>query len=91
MEQYFAELNTLKKDEIDKIQRTKMLNFATKNWMKARHLNKAKLQYLFFPEELYKHCEINDLFKGFDKDQSEGIEVSELVRMFKDNNIQLDK
>jgi len=66
MEQHSAELNALTKDEIDKFKRTSMHNKVTMNWLKTHHVDKAKLQYLFFPEELYKHCEINDLFRGFD-------------------------
>lgn len=68
-----------------------MHNLVTMRWLKTRHINKAKKQYLFFPEELHKHYEINELFRGFDTNQSEGIDIRELVSMFKDNKINLDK
>jgi len=68
-----------------------MHNFATMAWLRSRYVEKAKLQYLFFPEELHKHYEINQLFRGFDYDESNGIEISELINMFKDNNVFLDR
>lgn len=91
MDSHFAELNVLNKDAIEKFERTKIHSASTMTWLRTRCALKAKLRYLFFPEELNKHCEINDLFRGFDADGSGTIDPSELVNMFKDNGIFLSK
>ncbi|EAR97473.2 EF-hand protein (macronuclear) [Tetrahymena thermophila SB210] len=91
MEKHLEYLNQLDKNEIDNFKRTYMHNLVTMKWLKIRYLDKAKKQYLFFPDELHKHYEINELFRGFDADHSEGIDIQELINMFKDNKINLDR
>lgn len=68
MEKHLEYLNQLDKNEIENFKRTWMHNLVTMKWLKTRHVDKAKKQYLFFPDELHKHYEINELFRGFDVD-----------------------
>jgi len=40
-------------------------------WLRKRFLNKSpNMNYLFFPEELQKHYEVDKIFKKFDEDGS---------------------
>ena len=64
---------------------------STINWLRKRFNNQTKIQYLNAPAELRKHIEIERVFKAFDEDGSNSLDVHELYEMFCDNNIHITK
>ena len=55
---------------------------STINWLRKRFNNQTKIQYLNAPAELRKHIEIERVFKAFDEDGSNSLDVHELYEMF---------
>ncbi|KAL4495218.1 hypothetical protein ABPG72_007325 [Tetrahymena utriculariae] len=71
--------------------RTKLHNKSTVSWLKTRYPNKTKKHYLLFPEELIEDMKIRKIFKIFDKDGSQALDLKEMVEMFQKYNIEIDK
>ncbi|EAR99987.2 EF hand protein (macronuclear) [Tetrahymena thermophila SB210] len=71
--------------------RTKLHNKSTVSWLKTRYSNKTKKHYLLFPEELIEDMKIRKIFKIFDKDGSQALDLKEMVEMFQKYNIEIDK
>jgi len=62
--------------------RTKLHNKSTVAWLKSRYPDKTKKHYLLFPEELIEDMKIRKIFKIFDKDGSQALDLEEMVEMF---------
>lgn len=71
--------------------RTKLHKKDVNSWLLKRSKNKAKIKYLYYPEELLQHQSIKEIFQSFDRDGSGGLDIDELVKMFSEFNIQMSK
>jgi hypothetical protein len=78
--------------------RSHMHNASIIEWLRKRHQNTANVKYLFYPEELQRHLDIQKVFTKFDEDGSGkrdiysiislgGIQMSEFYDMLKDADI----
>jgi hypothetical protein len=59
------DIHTLSEQKRSQLQKSECVT-----WLRRRFQNKAKKQYLYYPDELLKHIEIKNIFKSFDKDHS---------------------
>jgi len=60
-------------------------------WLRKRFLNKnPNMNYLFFPEELQKHYEVDKIFKKFDEDGSGKLSIDEFYDMLVASGINMD-
>lgn len=62
--------------------RTMLHTKSTVGWLKSRYPGKTKKHYLLFPEELIEDMKIRKIFKIFDKDGSQALDLDEMVEMF---------
>lgn len=72
-------------------QRTKLHTKSTNSWLKKRCPSNTSIKYLYFPEELIQHENIKEIFQSFDRDNSHSLDICELVKMFKQFNINITK
>ncbi len=61
------------------------------NWFKKHSFKKTKRHYLLFPEELIEDMKVRKIFKIFDADGSGALDINEMVEMFKNYNIEVNK
>lgn len=71
--------------------RTRLHNQPTNSWLKKRCLTNTSIKYLYFPEELIQHENIKEIFQSFDRDNSHSLDILELVKMFRQFNINITK
>jgi len=71
--------------------RTKLHTRTINSWLKKRFPLQTSLKYLYFPEELLQHENIKEIFQSFDHDNSNSLDIAELVKMFKQFNINMEK
>jgi len=50
--------------------RSKLHTSSTVSWLRKRHQKTASLNYVFFPEEIQAHTEVQDVFNFIDEDSS---------------------
>ena len=72
-------------------QRTQMHTKSINSWLRKRFQSQTSLKYLYFPEELLQHENIKEIFQSFDRDNSHSLDIGELVKMFKQFNINMEK
>ena len=71
--------------------RTKLQNTVNISWLKKRFSKNVHQKYLHLPEKFNQLKNIKKIFDFFDYDNSQSIEVSDLLSNFKDNNINISK
>ena len=64
---------------------------STRNWLKKRFSETASKEYLMNYEEVIENENLEMLFYKFDIDKSNTLDLKELMTMFRDNGIILDK
>ena len=81
-----------KEEELKQIVISKKLKSnATRNWLKKRYSSTTYKDYLMNQEELIQNNNIESLFRKFDTDHSNGLDMQELFKMFKENGINLHR
>ncbi|CDW71443.1 ef hand family protein [Stylonychia lemnae] len=58
-------------------------------WLRKRFAHTSKIQYLNRPQELKKQIDIQNVFKKFDEDGSNSLDVNEVHEMFQQNGINI--
>ena len=71
--------------------RTKLHTKSINSWLRKRCPSNTSIKYLYFPEELLQHENIKEIFQSFDRDNSHSLDIAELVKMFKQFNIDINK
>eukprot|EP00347_Sterkiella_histriomuscorum_P020065 403339235 len=66
-------------------------NNHTVQWLRKRFTHTSKIQYLNRPQELKKQIDIQNVFKKFDEDGSNSLDVNEVHEMFQQNGINIDE
>lgn len=52
------------------------------SWLKSRYKNKAKISYIFRPQEVQKRINLKTIFQNFDADGNGELEIEEFLDMF---------
>lgn len=71
--------------------RTKLHTKSVNLWFRKHCPSNTLIKYLYFPEELLQHENIKEIFQSFDHDKSQSLDIGELVKMFKQFNINISK
>ncbi|CAK85265.1 unnamed protein product (macronuclear) [Paramecium tetraurelia] len=67
---------------LEKTSRTQMQTNDVNSWLRRRHFNKVKQQYLLHPDQIKQEQVIKKIFINFDRDKSKNIDISEMYDMF---------
>ena len=73
--------------------RSKLHNIYTLRWLKARAKCKKEIKrnYLLYPEEMEQEMRIKKIFMTFDEDKSNALDLGEMVEMFQNFKIDVDR
>ncbi|CAD8135497.1 unnamed protein product [Paramecium pentaurelia] len=66
----------------EKSSRSQMQTNDVNSWLRRRHFNKVKKQYLLHPDQIKQEQEIKKIFINFDRDKSKNIDIGEMYDMF---------
>ncbi|CAD8053291.1 unnamed protein product [Paramecium sonneborni] len=67
---------------LEKSSRSQMQTNDINSWLRRRHFNKVKKQYLLYPDQMKQEQEIKKIFINFDRDKSKNIDIGEMYDMF---------
>ena len=82
-------LDEILKFKDQKVPRSNMHTQRIIQWLRKRKADQANKKYLFLPEELNEQAQILEIFNFFDQDLSNRLDMSEMLQMFHDNDINI--